>query len=356
MKKILILLVISTLLILSGCTENLVEAPDNLDVDTSMSEQNKEKAPTDTSLVYEEFEYKITATDYETLCYLPSEQVSKEFLSALALGRTDLLHLYMQYDSEDVYGKAKFEFRLAKANEKIEYMGYHGKVRMTVSESQTDIFPNGEYDYTLLVWESNGTPVAYFGPTERLGGFLGEKVPDLKKDSALYHSHKFVESLMHDFAADVSIELLKDQVNSFNAIYHTAIHTFTANGTNYVGRATPEEFAGYIRDRFGYNDREILDWFADRFVTDDRTFPGEDGIYSFECSHGYSSHIYDLTSVEKVGALYNLTYTFYADSVYMVPCITKTFVFEENGDNDIMTLVDIKNEFLNPLTAIRYQI
>lgn len=356
MKKILSLLAIIVLLLFSACAKKPVEMPDIPDVDTQISEQDKDKTPTDTPLMYEEFEYKITTTDYETLYYMPREQVSKEFLSALALGRTDLLHLYMQYDSENIYGKAKFEFRLAKSPDEIRYMGYHGKVRMTVSESETDVFPNGMYDYTLFIWESNGTPVAYFGPTERLSDFLDEKVPDLNTDSALYHSHKFVESLMHDFEADLSIESIKEPTNILNSLYHTIIHTFTANGKDYVGRATLEEFKGYIRDRFGYTDKETLDWFADKFVTDTRTVLGEDGVYSFDCSHGYSSHMYELTGVEKEGALNRLTYTFYADSAHMLPCITKTFVFEENGENDIMTLVDIENVTLNDLTAIRYQI
>ncbi|MBR6632842.1 MAG: lipoprotein [Clostridia bacterium] len=180
MKKILFVLLAT--LLLTSCSQKSVDTPDLPDVDTPIVEIEQDETPQDKPLVFEDFEYRITARDDESLHALSPEDMGKEFLSALALGETDLLYLYMQYYSAEEYGKAKFDFKVAEVTDKIDYayidyIGYHASVKVTISESETDVFPDGEYDYTLLVWEDNSTPIDYFGPTERLGDFIGEKVP-----------------------------------------------------------------------------------------------------------------------------------------------------------------------------------
>ncbi len=355
MRKILLLLILSAF-ILSACTKTPLDPSAVTDNDEKTPQENNESVLEESnnetedklpiSMTYEAFEYIITAKDHTSVLNLSPDEKAKEFLSILALGQTELIQNYFQCASTEEYAKAKFDFKIAKSNIESKYDRY--EVKTAVTDSTTDNFQNGEYDYTLILIDDISSQVGYFGPTERVNAFLGENIPDGKENPALKKSQMFVEDLMKDFNVDLTIEMLKDPDESFKKIYHTVIHSMLSG--------TFEEYKQYLYDRLGYTNEDILNAFENELKNDTLVSKDENGMFNVYCGHGYSKLIYDLSEIEREGGTNRLTYTFYADSAHMIPCVKKTFVFEENKYNDIMLLTDIETVLLSELKAIRYMI
>ncbi len=350
MKKLFFILILLTML-LSSCTNKPINTPNDKIVTPEMVESTDKQEPEmpsneQSTDEYESFEYKITARDYEAVMYLSQEEKAKEFLSVLALGETDLIRNYFQFDSAEEYTKAKYDFKICKSNIDSKYDCWN--VKMTVTESTSEYILDGQYDYTLIMIDDISSQVGYFGPTERVNIFLDANKPNYKTEVTLSKTNLFIENLLKDFNTDLTIKTFKNPYENLNKIYHLMIHD------NLSG--TLEEYKQYLHDRFGYTDDEILNAFENELVNNNRVQQDENGIFNTNCAHGYSRLIYELTEIKKNNGTYRFTYTFYADSAYIIPSVKKTFVFEGNKHNDIMLLTDIETITLSDLKAIRYMI
>lgn len=327
-------------------------------------------------LIKEEFEYKISAREWSDVYELSNKDKAKEFLSAIHFGDREVLELYMQGDTIDELLKIKADFKIESERTFIEYFDtllktkiavnnddkesqekykdfpsfdcYLAEILMTVKESESEVFPVGNYEYTLKITDSSSVFVNYFGPSDRYEIFEGSSIPQATH-IALYKNYKFLENfLCYNWTASDS-ELL-DPIANFDSLLHIAVHTLMAENENFIFTTTLDDFKEYIRLRYGYTDEGTLDKFANTLLKKSYISKNDDGSYSGSCAHGYSSLMYDLTDIRKVDNLYVYSYTFYADSAHTVPVRQMQFTFEENKDSEIMTIRNIKAAKLNDLS------
>lgn len=375
MRKLLI--VALTLLLLTSCNDKPFKEKDETADTTKISEaiteeikvEEKKEQPFDG-----EFECNITAKSWDEAYELSNKEKAMEFLSAICLKDRKVLEIYMSGDTVDELLKINADFTLVSEKEAVIYYNdqkktkvtidkddaeghekykdqhafdcYIAEVIMTVSNSHSDIFPVGIYEYTLKTTHSGFLFVNYFGPTERFEIFEGSEIPD-EGDSALYSNYKFIEEFFR--FSNKRLEESLDPNENFDGILHVAVHSLMSMNDDFVFTTTLEEFKEYISLRFGYTDEGTLDRFANALSKKSYMALNDDGSYTGCCAHGYSTLMNDLTSVTRMENLHNFTYTTYADSAHMVPVNEIRFTFEENKDSDVMTLRHIKSAKLNDL-------
>ncbi len=325
-----------------------------------------------------EISSEITAKTWDEAHSLSHKDKANEFLTAIKLGYKEILELYMSGDDtiEELL-KIKADFTVKSEKSFIEYYDkniktrldiieedaeghekyegfphfdcYVAEVVMRVSESESEFFPVGEYDYTIKTSNSSFCLVEYFGPSDRYEIYEGSEVPDIA-DSALYKNHRFVENYLHDTTAYASEAL--DPIANFDSLLHITVHTLMAQNEDFIFTTTLDDFKEYISLRFGYTDEGTLDKFANTLLKKSYISKNDDGSYSGSCAHGYSSLMYDVTSIQSNGTLHTYLYTFYADSAHTVPVREMQFTFEENKDSDVMTLRNIKAAKLSNLNLV----
>lgn len=323
----------------------------------------------------EEFEYNVTSSSIEEADRLSHKDKAKEFMSAIHLGDREVLEIYMQGDTIDELLKIKADFIITGEKNFVEYYDeslrnmvavenddkeghekykdktpfdcYLAEILMSVSESESDVFPIGVYEYTIKITDSGTIFVDYFGPTERYEIFEGSEIPE-KSHIALFANYKFIENfLRYNWTASDS-ELL-DPIANFDSLLHITVHTLMAQNEDFIFTTTLDGFKEYISLRFGYTDEATLDKFANTLLKKSYIAQNDDGSYSGSCAHGYSTLMYDLTNIRRIDNLHVYSYTFYADSGHTIPVKEMQFTFEENKDSDVMTLRNIKTAKLNNL-------
>ena len=372
-------LILTLLVLLISCTKELPDFEETVVKEPIIREEIAEEIPDEpvVEAPVKEISSEITAKTWDEAHSLSHKDKANEFLTAIKLGYKDILKLYMSGDDtiEELL-KIKADFTVKSEKSFIEYYDkniktrldiieenaeghekyegfphfdcYVAEVVMRVSESESEFFPVGEYDYTIKTSNSSFCLVEYFGPSDRYEIYEGSEIPDIA-DSALYKNHKFVENYLHDTTAYGS-EALDPSINS-DTILHVVIHTLMEE-TDYILNITRSEFKEYLTLRFGYTDEEILDSFVTALSKKTYIKVNDDGSYVGACGHGYSSFMKDLTSIKRNGNLHTYSYTFYADSTHTIPTREMQFTFEENKDSDVMTLRNIKAAKLRNLNLV----
>lgn len=366
MKKLLLIILLSVLLVScqtkpSDITEQPPADDPNVTVDPVVPEEETE-LPDESQPQFTEFEYKITARDYESIyTNLSNEQMTREFLSAVCLKDLEVLQVYMLGDTTEELMKIKADVMIDGGKTVTEYFngipfeGLETKVKFIVSQSDSKHFPIGVYDYVLYVRKSGAFGIEYFGPEERYPAFQNAVVPVESTSPVLYNAYKFVEEFYRNIKLALSKEALDPNVN-FDAIMHTAVHTRMALGEDYIFTTTLEEFKEYVSLQFGYTDEAVLNRFATALSKAAYASVDENGVYTVCCAHGHGSLSYDLTSIEMVDGKYVFTYAVYSDTAHTVQCKEDIFTFEENKDSDMMTLVDIRSTVINDLEEYVFSI
>lgn len=366
MKKLLLIILLSAFLVScqtepSDITGKPPADTPNVTVDPVIPEEETE-LPEEPQPQFTSFEYAITARDYEAVySELSNEQMTREFLSAICLKDLEVLQLYMQGDTTEELMKINADVKIDGGKTVTEYFdgrpfdGIETRVKLTVSESDSECFPVGEYDYVLLVRKTGAFGVEYFGPEERYPAFQSSAVPEKSSSPALYNAYKFVE----EFYRNVRLSLSKDAIDpnsNFDSLMHLAVHTRMALGEEFTFTTTLEEFKEYVSLQFGYTDEAVLDRFANALSKAPYATVDENGVYTVCCAHGYGSLSYDLTSIELKDGNYVYTYAVYSDSAHTLQCKENVFVFKPNPDSDTMTLVDLGSTSLNDLTQYVFSI
>lgn len=342
-------------------------------IDETIGEENEEI--TEEVPFEEKFEYKITKREWMKIRNsLSHKEKAQEFMSAIHLGDREILEIYMQGDTIDELLKIKADFVITGEKTFVEYFDedlrdmvavenddteghekykdehpfdcYLGEILMTVSESESDIFPVGVYEYTIKITDSGTIFVDYFGPRDRYEIFEGSMIPPIT-DTAHFKNHRFLRDFFscNTTTYDKSI----DPVTNLGNVLHIAVHALMSLEEDFVFETTLDEFKEYIRLRFGYTDEGTLEKFADTLSKKWYATLNDDGSYSVSCGHGSAALMYDLTRIKTDGVFHTYFYTFYADSAHTVPVKEVHFTFEENKDSDIMTLRLIKEATLNDL-------
>lgn len=357
MKKLL-LITLLTALLLSSCKDKPAKTPEPPVTDTpseSITEDIPEETPSDTPDIpssYEEFEYKITAKDYESVHNLSYEEMAKEFLSAICLGDREALEIYMQGETVDELMKLDAEVIIKNGRVVSKSYGdypvdeYLLDVRMIISKSKSSLLSIGIHDYVLNLSTAGMYPVQYFGSPEGFDAFNESEVPSNATSPALYNAYLLTKEIFRNYGIPSS---LPDFKASFNSVMHTAVHTRMAMNEEFIFTTTLGEFKDFVSLQFGYTDEVLLQDFANELAKAPYAEADENGVYSVCCAHGYSSLMCDLTSVEMKDGKHVFTYAVFADSTHTLKCREVKFIFEENKDSDIMTLVEIGSRELNSL-------
>ncbi len=346
MKKLLYSALI-LLFLLTSCTPK--ETPPKTDGENISENENPVNDETLEPVIYNEFEYKVTTIDWTDLDRLSPEEKAREFLSAICLSDSDVLSMYMQGDTIQELIKVKADAKIADGKEITEYYGeypykgYETKVLFEITESGSDLFPVGTYEYILKIMDTSVLSVEYFGASDRYGVNI---IPDKQTSPALYDTYAFIDEIFHYNAADLSNAALDVDLH-FDSLFHIAIHSLMALHEDYIFKTTLDEFKEYISLRYGYTDNAVLQRFADKLTRVTYASVDENGVYTGSCAHGYSSIIRELKSIEEKDGLVVFSYTMFADSAQMLPCEEVSFTLRKNENNDLMTLVDIKSEKLN---------
>ncbi len=311
---------------------------------------------------YEEFEYKITARDYDSIYEnLSNEQMTREFLSAICLRDLEVLQLYMQGNTTDELMKIKADVMIDGGKVVTEYFGdtpFDGletKVKFIVSESESEVFPVGVYDYVLLARKTGAFGIEYFGPDDGYASFQKAIVPDKSASPVLYNTYKFIEEYYRNFPIATADDVLNTDVN-FVSIMHLAVHTRMALSEDFIFTTTLEEFKEYVSLQFGYTDEAVLNRFANALSNAPYATADENGVYTVCCAHGYGTLSNALVNIEMSDGLYAFTYAIYSDSAYTVQCREDVFIFEENKDSDVMTLIEVQSTTFNDLPQYVFSI
>ncbi len=364
MKRALLIVLMAILLVScqtkpSDITGKPLDDTPSVTVEPSEPDDVPEETP---KAGYTEFEYEISARDYDSIYEnLSNEQMTREFLSAICLSDLEVLQLYMYGDTTEELMKIKADVMIDGGKIVTEYFdeipfdGLETKVKFIVSQSESDIFPVGVYDYILYVRKTGAFGVEYFGPAERYAAYQKAYAPDENASPVLYNTYKFVEEFYRNIKLAMSDEALDPNVN-FDAIMHTAVHTRMALGEDFVFTTTLEEFKEYISLQFGYTDEAVLQKFANALSKAAYATVDENGVYTVCCAHGYGTLSNYLTSIEMKDGQYIFTYAVFSDSSYTVQCREDVFTFEENKDSDTMTIVDVKSTKLNDLAEYVFSI
>ena len=333
MKKILFILVLALMLLVSCSEEKQIDNTPKNDV------------PVEESTDFPK-EYVVKARTFDEIYALSHEEKAKEFLAALCLGDKEILEYYMYGDTLDILLECQFD-AFIKDTEEIPF-GYCSTVMLNVKKGVENVIPAGKYEYTLVINEANPIIVGYFGPSERFDLFKNPKTPDTSADYPIYNSYKFIEEFYHS-ASELSKEAL-DTNKYFDSIYHMAVHSLMATGTDFTFTTTSDGFKMYMTERFGYTDPDLLDRFAVKLDEDDSAIKDEFGTYTVSCAHGYGSVIYDLIDISEKDDITTFSYVLYSDTARTVQCARMEFDFEKNEQSDVMRVVDIRFEKLCDLT------
>ncbi len=346
------------------------------DIKTPIIENERET--TEDIPLQREFQYEVTARSWEEAVELSQKEKAKEFISAICLNDKEALEIYLQGDTVDELSKIKADIEIISEKEFVEYYDillknkvgtviagdqvdeqykglpsfecYLAEIMMSVTESESEFFPIGIYNYTLKISHTGFLFVNYFGPTERYEIFEGSEIPE-STNTALNKSYKFIQDFLRFNSSSVNSDSLNPASN-FDNILHIAVHTLMSLNENFIFTTTLDEFKEYMSLQFGYTDESTLQKFAKTLSEKSYAELNDDGSYTVCCAHGYSSFMYDLTDIRKVDNLYVYSYTFYADSAHTVPVKEMQFTFVENKDSDIMTLRNIKTANLNSLSHV----
>lgn len=372
--RCLTFILLTLLLLFVSCTK---DTPDFKEVDVKEPPVQSEEIVEETK--GEEFEYKVTERDWLKIGNnLSHKEKALEFMSAIHLGDREALELYMQGDTVDELLKIKADFIITSEKNFVEYFDdtlktkiivenddkeaqerykgfpsfdcYLAEILMTVSESDSEFFPIGVYEYSLKITDSGQIFVDYFGPTERYEIFEGCEIPE-KSHIGLFANYKFIENfLRYNFTA--SDEELLDPVANFDSLLHITVHTLMAQNEDFIFTTTLDDFKEYISLRLGYTDQALLNKFANTLLKKSYISKNDDGSYSGSCAHGYSSLMYDLTDIKSNGTFHTYSYTFYADSAHTIPVKEMQFTFGENESSEVMTLRHLKTAKLNNLNLV----
>lgn len=357
MKKILYLLFV-LLIFLVSCTPK--EPLDNTTTDNKNYKINNENIEsTDEPFVkFVGFDYEITASDWESIANLSYHEKALNFLSALCLSDENVLSYYLS-GQEVIHEllKVKADALTSGGRTVFTYYGdkpyeeYEIDVFLKINESESTLFPVGEYEYTLRITDASAIFAEYFCPTEDYKLIFSSKINEKNVSSGVYQAYSFAESVFRFNQSKLSASAVLSVEDNFDSLYHIAIHDLMERGENFVFSTTLENFKDYASVRYGITDEQILNRFANRLKNATYAECDENGVYQGSCAHGYSTIIREIIDSAEDDKFVNLTYLLYADSARLVPCAKVEFVFKKNADKDILTLNDVA---VMPLNDFEY--
>lgn len=357
--KLKFLVLVLALLLLTACQKPVnAPTPSQPDEPPTVTEPEAPEVPEVPEIEgAEEFEYAITARDWDDVKKMPLEKQAKEFLSALCLLDREVLEIYMVGDTVDELLKIKADAVISNPTDIVvfydehPYEAYSVDVTMSVRESESDLLPIGIYNYTLRLGEASSIPVEYFGPTERYEIFNGSEIPKKESEPVLYNTYVFIQNFYRNNEEKLGNEAINPETQ-FENVLHLAVHALMEMEDDYIFETTLSEFKEYMRLRFGYTDEAVLNRFANALSKKVYATDKGNGVYAVCCAHGYGSLMYDLMKLERNDTQYSFYFDIFADSAHTVKCAETVFTFEENKDSDVMTLIDIQYKTINDLSPV----
>ncbi len=302
-----------------------------------------------------DFEYEIKSTTIDELFQLSPEEKAKEFLSAICLKNREIIDWYFWGNSYDEFLKADVDATIIGiSNPDIPGVDAEVDVLLKVENSETEIFPNGESFFTLIIGESELGQVLYFGKSENKDyyyqGYAGteyaSEIPEeFKKAQRLAEVYSSYISTDKNVSKMTLDELISGG-NIFNKIFHAMIHYFPkgmeVDGEFNYYATTSEAFLDCLKTTLGYGD-DVLKMFEDEF---NYKYPAdENGISYVECAHGNNYVAKALSDFKEVDGKIYLTYELFADSIFALKSQELTFVFEKL--DDALSIVDVTSKKLN---------
>jgi len=322
MKKFLILLTLVLLLLLT--TSCVTQTPDEKgsDVKTPVSENGNSSS--DIPLEKIEYNYSVTARDFDSIEALSHEERAKEFISALCLKDTEIVNQYI--------GGSINALDSVKMNAYVKsFEGEVGTVVLTVEESDSPAFAVGEYEYVIEMDEIYNTQCSYvtfFGTAEAYDEYLnGTNFPlRISDDTFINDGYRFsYDAIRLGYTNDLDI-------------HHMIKHKHPDSA---VGTTTLESYSKYLSDRFGMDDISTLE--SKEIIK--ALENGETNI-RIDCAHGGTVIACLFEGFEQDGAKYSYTFTFYSDYAYISPTQKTTYTFEKRDGLDILTFTGMTVETL----------
>lgn len=358
MKKLLVLLLTLSLAIsLFACKSEKPE-PVGLDEEPEIADG----AVTPEEEKNYDFDYKIASESQDDIYRLTAEEKAKEFLSALCLKNKEVLEFYFAGNSHDEFLKADINAEITGITEgNIPGIDLEVQVLLSVENSTTPLFTNGESEYTLTIGDSGLGCVQYFGRSENKdyayqgywGTEYGKPIPKEQLDA-----HNFANVYMSLISTSVNVaEMSLDELlggnRVFDSVFHAMIHYFPkgldVKGEFNYSATTADTFVGAVKTAFGYGD-DILNEFRKAFVN---KYPAdENGISYVDCGHGANYIPKALTSFEEKDGKVTVTYSLYADSIHALEAAEVKFTFERV--DGALRLLDVERVNLSDCEVFGY--
>ena len=332
-KTFLLLTFIFILLIISSCATKTsdekgsdVKMPswENEAVTSEPSTDENEKVTPNIPREKIEYNYSVTARDFDSIQALSHEERAKEFISALCLKDTEIVNQYI--------GGRINALDSVKMNAYIKsFEGEVGTVVLTVEESDSPAFTVGEYEYVIEMDEIFNTQCSYvtfFGTADAYGEYLnGTNFPfNISDDTFINDGYRF---------SHYAIRL--GYISKLD-VHHMIKHTHPDSA---VGTTTLENYSKYLSDRFGMDDINALE--SKELL---KAIENGETTIRIDCAHGGTVIACLFEGFEQDGAKYSYTFTFYSDYAYISPTQKTTYTFEKHDSLDILTFTGMTVETL----------
>lgn len=275
-----------------------------------------------------------------TLEVLSQQEKIVVFLDALSSGDVELVdYLLYGYGHDDIKD-IKMTYEILSVEEAGEYDNCNAQVLLSIEESSSSAFPEGEHIYNIT---SRYVADPCYITITKEGFDISDNIPkekDEKLSDALLFGDRYLDFCFH----------VTKEKPDYNAIAELIRFELYEKLIVPNGGFTLSELRDYIKARFGGDDESYLE-IEEEFAP---YFNEEMGKYAYtygQCGNMQARRVSEVVKTEKG---YNVTYECFSDMSYLQKCRELTLVFEENENSDIMRLERIDKNIITNVPMQSY--
>lgn len=300
-----------------------------------------------------EYNYEVTKRTVDEIFFdLSPEKQAEEFISALCLGDSEIVEIYIG-GAIDRFDTVKMDAYIKNAEiAQNDEVALCATVGVKVYESESPAFPIGEHEYVLHILESPYlNVVSFFGTAETLVKNLSVPTNEISDDEKVNDAFGFVErnAIKLGFINDIPDVRKHNEESIFHLAQHTCL-TLVSYGYELLEY---DVFLKYLSDRFGIdnvNDYPVIK----KEIKERKTEVEGKTYYNMSCGHGAMSTVHQFEKYEKEGNEYKISFIFYSDYASISPAKRIIYLFEEIENSDILRFVGIETEKISEENIASY--